>query len=164
MAILIPWRYGGGAEELINTYIYDRVNCITSAAAFPDPSRAVKLGDCVACFLERPSRSKNSAHLSARGLCPPAVGLEMAEYTFSPSFEHRPSAVYRTSQRPEENFGSSHPPNVPYYFWEAPSITKHAQGEAIKKAYDFQGGAIPRARAHRPYSLKVSGVILFGFR
>ena len=102
----------------------------------------VKLGGCVAGFLEHSRKQKGSAQLTGWGICSPGDWLKMAENTSPPAIELRPNAVYHFPQLSSKNFPIFYPPNAPYYVVEAPSIHKYAQNEATEKVFGLMGDAV----------------------
>ena len=133
---LFPWRYGSEPEETTNSFIYARVNCFTSTAAFSNPIRMLKLGECVSGFIEVSSKTSRSAQLTGWDICSPADWLAMSESTFPSVFELHKDAIFHLPQLSSENFTSFYPPNVPYYVAESPTVPKYFQTGNAKKAYD----------------------------
>ena len=65
VVLTTPFRYGLEPEETENSWIFARVNCYSSTAAFSNNFRLLKLGDPVTGFLEGAGSSKRrSAQLT----------------------------------------------------------------------------------------------------
>ena len=136
IVVFLPWRYGGHEAETCNSWIYARLNCYTSTAAFANPFRMIKLGDAVSGFLEASSSTKNSAQLTGWGVIEYSEWLRVSENTFPPAFDLRRDAIYKLPQLSCENLQTFWPPNVPYLVVRSPSIPKYFQNPASKEAYD----------------------------
>ena len=155
IVVFLPWRYGAEPEETCNSWIYARLNCYTSTAAFSEPYRMIKLGSAVCGFLEASTSEYGSAQLTGWDLVSTEEWLRVSENTFPPAFDLYKDAIFKLPQLACANLATFYPPNAPYLFVRSPSVPKYFQNQASREAYNnrhraFEGIPPPPPREERP--------------